>query len=209
MHKALFFLDHIWRVSSNFQLNCGQHNEHNFKDRLVNLTLFPLVSISSTTGFVGILTGNQNLTVFADGCLVGHNGGSSVDAKWFSFSSKTKVIAVSVTNIPSGEIGGFLGIFSNGVVTDSSWKCNGTQGPVNGWEQTNFADDLWPSAFMRFNNSVTKVYGIPPHVRWITDSPTNHLATRIICRRHFSKEKGVSNNGKYDILHRLTCNRAS
>ena len=152
---------------------------------------------SFITGFVGILTGDDNVTVYADGCLVGRNGDSWDDSKWFSFSRKTPtLIAVSVQNDPKDK-SGFLGIFSNGVVTDSSWKCKETDNPENGWEQIDFADDAWPQAYVRFNNSETQVSGIPPDVHWI--SPANHLAKRFICRRRFSaagETRVTSNSGK-------------
>ncbi|XP_078362117.1 uncharacterized protein LOC144646410 isoform X2 [Oculina patagonica] len=148
-------------------------------------------------GFVGILTGDDNLTVFANGCLIGHDRDSWDDSKWFSFSSKTRLIAVSVNNNPKNK-GRFLGIFSNGVVTDSSWKCKETHSPENGWEQTDFNDDAWPHAYIRDNNSVTQVYGIPSNVHWI--SPANHLAKRFICRRRFIKDEGKSNSVLISIL---------
>ena len=145
---------------------------------------------SFLTDFVGILTGDDNVTVYADGCLVGRNGDSLDDSKWFSFSGKTpSLIAVSVENDPKNE-SGFLGIFSNGVVTDSSWKCKETDNPENGWEQINFADDAWPQASVRSSNSEIKVYGVPLKVHWI--SPENHFAKRFICRRYFNVPGGTS-----------------
>lgn len=139
--------------------------------------------------FCGVLTANENLTVFADGSLVGYNvnGGGLYTAKWFSFPSKTKVIAVYVTNGPVWR-GEFIGVFSNGVLTDSSWKCKETDNPENGWEQGNFNDDAWPHAYIRVNNSGPTIYGIPTNVHWI--SPENHVAmSRFICRRRFSEKE--------------------
>ncbi|KAL9980686.1 hypothetical protein ACROYT_G009304 [Oculina patagonica] len=117
------------------------------------------------------------------------------------FNRNTKIIAVSVINGP-GWIGGFLGVFSNGVVTDSSWKCKETSSPENGWEQANFDDDGWRYAYIRQNNSglsvSIRVDGIPPNVHWI--SPANNYATRIICRRRFSTEERKSNRTLIAIL---------
>ena len=153
--------------------------------------------------FAGILTGDDNLTVFADGSLVGYNGGAWNAARWFSFPSETKIITVFVYNGPNG-FGGFLGVFSNGVVTDSSWKCNESSiKPDDGWEQTNFTDNTWSSAFVRHDNSgrhtSTRVIGIPEDVHWI--SAENHEATRFICRRRISKDEKLSNtcSGKYSV----------
>ncbi|KAL9980681.1 hypothetical protein ACROYT_G009299 [Oculina patagonica] len=147
---------------------------------------------NSTKDFVGVLTGDDKLTVFADGELVGRNGGYWSAAKWFSFSSKTKIIAVSVTNIPGGN-SGFLGIFSNGVVTDDSWKCKETQTPENGWQGANYSDDTWRNAYIRYSNTGPfRVYGIPPYIRWI--SPANISANKFICRRRFNGMERVSNS---------------
>ena len=149
--------------------------------------------------FVGILTGDDNLTVFADGRLVGYNGGSWSAARWFSFPIETKVIAVSVHNSP-GHIGGFLGVFSNGLATDSSWKCKEILiRPDHGWEQTNFSDITWPRAYVRHDNSGPSgfypVPGIPHNVHWI--SAANHNAVRLICRRHFTEEEKLRNSSKW------------
>ncbi|KAL9980673.1 hypothetical protein ACROYT_G009286 [Oculina patagonica] len=150
-------------------------------------TSFTIAIQANSKDFVGILTGDDNLTVFADGRLVGHNGRAWNAARWLSFSSNTKIIAVLVYNGPG--IGGFLGVFSNGVVTDRSWKCKETNNPENGWEQTNYIDDAWPYAYIRQDNSGLNIFservdGIPSNVHWI--SPANHKATRFICRRRFS-----------------------
>ncbi|KAL9980672.1 hypothetical protein ACROYT_G009285 [Oculina patagonica] len=151
-------------------------------------TSFTISIQANSKDFVGILTGDDKLTVFADGRLVGHNGRAWNAARWLSFSSNTKIIAVLVYNGPGIGHSGFLGVFSNGVVTDRSWKCKETNNPENGWEQTNFTDDAWPYAYIRQDNSgrsgVSRVHGIPYNVHWI--SPANHNATRFICRRRFS-----------------------
>ena len=149
-------------------------------------------------GFVGILTGDDNLTVFADGRLIGYHGGSWSAARWFTFPVETKVIAVSVYNLP-GHVGGFLGVFSNGVATDSSWKCKEILiTPDDGWAQTNFNDNTWPRAFIRHDNSgpsgFIPVPGIPHNVHWI--SAVNHNAVRFICRRHFTEEEKLRNSSK-------------
>jgi len=159
----------------------------------LSLCLF-FLSLSFFTDFVGVLAGIKNLTVFADGCLVGHNNGIWHAAKWISFSGQTKIIAVSVYNEPKWA-GGFLGVFSNGVVTDRSWKCKEANSPEDGWEQTSFNDDAWPDAYMSFNNSVTRSYGVPSSTYWI--HPANNRAVRFFCRRRFSTEEGNINSSKY------------
>jgi len=154
-------------------------------------------SQTNATDFVGILTGDDNLTVFADGRLVGYDDSWSA-ARWFTFPIETKVIAVSVYNLP-GHIGGFLGVFSNGVATDGTWKCKEILiRPDDGWEQTNFNDSTWPHAYVRHDNSdplgFHPVLGIPLDVHWI--SAANHNAVRFICRRHFTEEEKCSNSSK-------------
>jgi len=146
--------------------------------------------------FAAILTADDNLTVFADGRLVGYNGGAWYAARWFTFPIETKVIAVSVYNIP-GNIGGFLGVFSNRVTTDGTWKCKEILiRPDDGWEQTNFNDSTWHHAYVRHDNSGLGISapGIPHNVHWI--SAADHNAVRFICRRHFTEEEKLSNSSK-------------
>ena len=158
---------------------------------------FVIIIIVFFADFVGVLAGIRNLTVFADGCFVGHNNGIYWRAaKWISFSSETKIIAVSVYNELEWP-GGFLGVFSNGVVTDRSWKCLETNNPGNGWEQTSFNDDAWPQAYMSYNNSEIRAYGIPASTYWI--HPANNRAIKFFCRRRFSKEGRNSNYSKYSM----------
>jgi len=158
------------------------------------VTFFILSLLSFYADFVGVLAGMKDLTVFADGRLVGHNNGIWDVARLISFSSETKIIAVSVYNEPE-YLTGFLGVFSNGVVTDRSWKCINTNSPGKGWEQTNFNDDAWPHAYMSYNNSVRRAYGIPSSIYWI--NPVIDNAIRFFCRRRFSKEERNSTNSKY------------
>ena len=149
--------------------------------------------------FDGILTGDDNLAVFADGRLVGYNGGTSNAAGWFSFPRETKVITVFVYNGPNG-FGGFLGVFR--VVTDSSWKSNESSiKPDDGWKETNFTDNTWLNTFVRQDNSgrlsSTRVIRIPNDVHCI--SAENHEAPRFVCRRRFSKEERLSKSSKYSV----------
>ncbi|KAJ7374036.1 hypothetical protein OS493_009366 [Desmophyllum pertusum] len=146
--------------------------------------------------FVDVLAGDDTLKVFADGDLVGQNGGIWNAAKWFSFPRKTKLIAVSVDNTHGGT-SGFLGLFSNRVITDRSWKCKEiTSSLEDGWERTNYTDDTWPLAIIRNvnrqTNSLPVVLGISRGVHWI--SPANHFVNRFICRRRFSEQRKARNS---------------
>ena len=144
---------------------------------------------------VGVLAGIEYLKVFVDGCLVGHNNDIWHAATWISFPSETKIVAVSVYH-ETGSPSGFLGVFSNGVVTDRSWKCKRNNSPENGWEQTNFSDDAWPYAHvMSYNNSVSKVIGIPSNTHWIR--PAHDRTNRFYCRRRFSEEERNDSSSKY------------
>ena len=154
-----------------------------------------MLYLSNFADFVGVVTAIENLTIFADGSLVGDNGGDLYATRWYSFSSKTKIIAVYVTNGPT-YLSGFIGVFSYGVATDSSWKCKEINLRLeNGWELPDFNDDAWPHAFIRFNNSGPIVYGIPTNVHWIT--PENPVASRFICRRRLDTGKENINSSKY------------
>ena len=108
---------------------------------------------------------------------------------------------MSVYNTP-GFVGGFLGVFSNGVATDSSWKCKEILiRPDDGWKQTNFSDSTWSHAYIRHDNSGTggfgRVPGISRNVHWI--SAANHNAVRFTCRRRFTEEEKRNNSSKYSV----------
>ena len=82
------------------------------------------------------------MELFADGISLGKDNGWWRTATDFVIPGNTKVIAIAATNLRFPP--GILGSSSNGLVTNSSWKCSEH---VNlGWNSPDFDDDNWSPA---------------------------------------------------------------
>ncbi|KAJ7380809.1 hypothetical protein OS493_007191 [Desmophyllum pertusum] len=164
-------------------------------------TQFALSCQTITKDFVGVLTGDDNLTVFADGDLVGQNGGNWYATKWFSFSRKTKLIAVSVSNIQVASVD-FLAcsvtkwsqIEAGNVKSSpvaSAWKMDGRKPIIPTMHghsltlETITVVHLECMEFLHvFTGLVQKIMG----------------QNRFICRRRFSDEEKASNSTLISIF---------
>ena len=92
--------------------------------------------------------------------------------------SKTKVIAVSITNY-GGRAGFKATLSENRVVSDNSWKCSPTF--ADGWQKIVFDDRSWPSAVT--TGSIPACEGFPSSAKFLwTDESYNALIT-IYCRK--------------------------
>ena len=71
-----------------------------------------------------------------------------------------------------GVVGGLIGNFSNGAVTDSSWKC--TRDLSDGWTLPTFDDSTWPDAIATKGQG-DKIWGVLPTIarnaKWIWIGP--------------------------------------
>lgn len=93
--------------------------------------------------------------------------------------------------------GGLIASLSNGIVSDSKWKCQHVT--EDGWFLEEFDDSMWPTAHEFTDDEVTKydlansITGVnySSHAKWIwrEDShitvPTNH----VYCRRRIGKTR--------------------
>ena len=88
-----------------------------------------------------MFTCDDEMEMFADGVSLGKDDDwkSSTD---YVIPGNTRVISVS--GIDKGYQYGILGSFSNGMVTNSSWKCENEEYP--GWKSPDFDDSSWPVA---------------------------------------------------------------
>ena len=110
------------------------------------------------------------MELFADGKSLGKDNGMWRIATDFVIPGNTKVIAVAATNsrLPPG----ILGSSSNGLVTNSSWKCS--EQVNHGWKSPDFDDHNWPPAkeLKRHGDRPTDgpggyIAGIDPPAKWI------------------------------------------
>ena len=108
----------------------------------------------------------------------------------FFFPLDVEVVAVFVKS--RAGTSGFIASFSNGIVTDKTWKC-ATRSPRN-WYATDFDDGQWPAATEHSDNSGNeKVNGIAAKAKWI--GPSDRFARYFYCRRRMTAFGDVPSAG--------------
>ena len=88
-----------------------------------------------------ISSGDNYQWIYIEGLQVGYSGDWRTTLTVIVPYTAT-ILAVQITD--ADNQGGFLGSFSDGSVTDSSWKCTPTF--FNGWNTSHFDDSTWPYA---------------------------------------------------------------
>ena len=96
------------------------------------------------------------MEMFADGKSLGVDGDWTVSSTYL-IPGDTRVI--SVLGKDSGVAYGILGSFSNGLVTNESWKCSSDLYP--GWNSPDFDDRHWPHAVVVGKHGVSPWHNIP------------------------------------------------
>ena len=112
--------------------------------------------------------GDNEHWVYADGQVLGHlnNWQKTITV---IIPEKTNVVAVMIKDY--GTVGGLLGNFSDGSVTDSSWKC--TRDYYDQWTMSTFDDSNWPNATASIGQGQGQghTWGIQPKIandaKWI------------------------------------------
>lgn len=102
--------------------------------------------------------------------------------------SPTKVIAVKI--VDNAVVGGFLGSFSDGTVTDKSWKCTRTY--YDGWNAPEYDDSAWPAAVdTRGQPDATwgAITGVASNAKWIWSGSYSTVGSSVTvyCRKKISK----------------------
>ena len=96
--------------------------------------------------------------------------------------SGTKVVAIHANNT-YGDYEGILGSFSNGQVTNATWKCHSS--PVPGeWASGDFDDNCWPAAVVLADHGSApwgRIMNIVDDAKWIWTE--NNIGDReVYCR---------------------------
>ena len=105
------------------------------------------------------------MEMFADGRSLGKDGNWKV-ASTFVIPGDTRV--VSVLGRDTGVKFGILGSFSNGLLTDESWKCSSNGS--SGWNFPYFDDSPWPHAVVGAQHGDSPwryIQGIAKPAKWI------------------------------------------
>ena len=136
--------------------------------------------------FTGFITCDDECTsVFADGCpLVLDN------ATYNNWRVATKIIIPSGTKVVAihakdhGGPEGILGSFSNGQVTDATWKCHSSPVPSE-WASADFNDSSWPAAVEHRDHGSApwniKTQNISDDAKWIW-TKDNLVDNEVYCR---------------------------
>ena len=101
----------------------------------------------------------------------------------------TTVIAVKINDYHS-VVGGFLGSFSDGSVTDSSWKC--TRAYSKSWNLASFDDSDWPAA-VATRGQGDRIWGTQPNIAknakwiWAGSYETKNPTVTVYCRKKLGK----------------------
>ncbi|XP_031574613.1 uncharacterized protein LOC116308348 isoform X2 [Actinia tenebrosa] len=130
-------------------------------------------------GLEGKITADDKAWVYGNGQYMGNDNDRWNVIKSYMFGTDIEVVAILVKN--TGGPSGLMATFSNGIRTDSSWKCTTTT--YKNWHTTNFDDSSWPHAVEHALNGYT-VRDIPRDVRWIGVRDPN--AKQFYCRRRIS-----------------------
>ena len=119
--------------------------------------------------FTATFTCDNTMEMFADGRSLGKDNGNWGIAVTYSVPGDTRVISVAGQDwaVPFGV----LGSFSNGLVTNESWRCSSTLSP--GWNSPDFDDQQWPFAVVVGNHGDSPwgfISGIASKAKWIWTS---------------------------------------
>ena len=120
--------------------------------------------------------------MFTDGSPLPHYNANS---EWrvatkIIIPSGTKVVAIHAEDIHGGKAG-ILGSFSNGQVTNATWKCHSPPVPSE-WASAGFNDSSWPAAVEYWGQGTTKKKkNISDDAKWIWTSD-NKKGSKVYCR---------------------------
>lgn len=110
------------------------------------------------------------MDLFADGVSIGrHKSDDPGSSTKFVIPGNTRVVSV-VAKTQKFKRAGILGSLSNGLVTNSDWKCSDGPFPGCKWMTQDFDDRMWPTAkeiVFHGPNWPTSVPGIVQGAKWI------------------------------------------
>ena len=123
--------------------------------------------------------------MFADGCplVLDHAYDDLNEATRIIIPSGTKVFAIHAKDYSYDE--GILGSFSNGQVTDATWKCR--LSPVlSEWASADFDDSSWPAAVKHADHGSApwekKIQNIADDAKWIWTKDYEPEGSEVYCR---------------------------
>ena len=143
-----------------------------------------LYGIGPPIHFISIA--DEDFTIFADGVKLTSAGQRQMHPVSISLPDITSLIAVEMRNVRSNS--GFMGHFSNGQVTDTSWKCSRQWEKY--WWSPSFNDSDWYSPHEIKDKAVSSfanVKEISSYAKWIGMKADNTSNKALYCRKLLSK----------------------
>ena len=131
-------------------------------------------------------TADDEHWIYANGVEIGHFTFPTSGAALLAYDNpvtipdNTSVVAVHIHN--NGGLGGLLGSFSDGRVTDGSWKC--TREFSEDWKSPSFDDSNWPAAATRDqdNPEWAKMTKVASSAKWIFAGSFSDDQISVYCR---------------------------
>ena len=133
-------------------------------------------------------TADNELWIYADGQQIGYHFNWPTTTT-VTIPETTKVIAAKINDYDN-VVGGFLGSFSDGSVTDSSWKC--TRNYSDEWKLSTFDDSAWPAA-VATRGQGDRTWGTQPQIAnnakwiWAGSYETVNPTVTVYCRKRLGK----------------------
>ena len=137
-----------------------------------------LTSTPSPQIIVKIVT-DDHANVFVDGKQIITT--KTLEPQVFTISASSRLFALEIFNVMFTV--GFTLTMSNGVVSDTSWKCTSAPG-LSGWQRSDYNDISWPFAERFIQHKYLLLLPddiIPPDNWWI--SVSNSLVSHMYCRK--------------------------
>lgn len=148
-----------------------------------------LINFSCTTisyftipDFTATFTCDNSMEMFADGKSLGKDNENWIRPTEFIIPGNTRVISVKAKPVRFQH--GILGSFSNGLVTNESWKC--TDDYYLGWNIPYLDDSNWPAAMVVAKHGASPwaktIAGISSTAKWIWTAGPGF--DTVYCRLH-------------------------
>ena len=159
-----------------------------------NFKLFSQIQFAVPQQLQFTATGDNELWIYADGDEIGHHNNWQTTIK-VTVPQTTFVLAVKIYDY--GVVGGLLGSFSDGSVTDSSWKCTRTYS--ESWNLPLFDDSAWPAA-VATRGQGDSIWGTQPSIAknakwiWAGAYETKSPSVTVYCRKQLSKNLYLFSN---------------